>query len=337
MAGLRVARISGVRALRLATDIPYRFLPGDIGGEDLTTIAAAQLSRLSLLLADPADAAAGHHKARKCIKRLRALLRLARAAAGDKPWRQVDRALRDLGRSVSGARDATAQLLMLDRLQTDHGRVALGAGGQALRDALLSSSQAAPQVPDTAVLSGGVARAAKMVHLLPLASFDAASALRGVQAAYRSARHAVPIAYASADAEDFHRLRKCVQQHWRHMQLFVAAWPDEQQARIELARTLSERLGEDHDLWLLRLQLRQDKTRTRELDHLCSDRQVAIRSEVHPLLRLLLAERPKALRQRLEALWAAVPACLPSVGAPDDGRAGMAHHETNRQPTSRRQ
>ncbi len=57
---------------------------------------------------------------------------------------------------------------------------------------------------------------------------------------------------AGATDEDFHALRKSVQQHWRHMQLLSRAWPEALSARADEAKALSQLLGEDHDLYVLR-------------------------------------------------------------------------------------
>ena len=61
----------------------------------------------------------------------------------------------------------------------------------------------------------------------------------------------LPRAFATGDDEDFHDWRKTLQHHWRHMQLLTPCWPSELSARAELARGLSQILGDDHDISLI--------------------------------------------------------------------------------------
>src|SRR5262245_16918299 len=56
------------------------------------------------------------HETRKSIKRLRALLRLYRGALGHALFGLEDSRLRELGRSLGGARDAVALRESLERL-----------------------------------------------------------------------------------------------------------------------------------------------------------------------------------------------------------------------------
>src|SRR5262249_61429837 len=67
-----------------------------------------------------------------------------------------------------------------------------------------------------------------------------------------SARKALPRAITTGRDEDFHGWRKTLQHYWRLMQLLTPCWPSELSARVEAARTLSQILGDDHDLALLR-------------------------------------------------------------------------------------
>jgi hypothetical protein len=65
------------------------------------------------------------HETRKALKRLRALLRLLESELGGKTFTRENAALRDVARSLSGARDAAVMLSTLDALMQRHPR-ALG-------------------------------------------------------------------------------------------------------------------------------------------------------------------------------------------------------------------
>src|SRR6185437_13892719 len=74
---------------------------------------------------------------------------------------------------------------------------------------------------------------------------------KGLRQSYRGGRKALAKAFASGSAEDFHEWRKALQHHWRHMQLLTPCWPSELSARVEISRSLSQILGDDHDIAML--------------------------------------------------------------------------------------
>ena len=273
-----------------------------MSGKSLERIAGQQLRHLSEQLRDRADTANGHHEARKCVKRLRALLVLARPAVGARLWSKLDRQLARAARDLSGARDHAVILQTLDQLQEEYGAAALGAAGRRLRAELSQQQDLAEARAGLPAVERRLAKIAKRWQELPLNGFAIGDALSGLEADYRSGRRQFRHAYAVGTAEVFHELRKHVQRHWRHMHLFAAPWPQQLEAHIDLARALSELLGEEHDLWLLRQRLGDDG---QTLDQLCQQRQDRLRAESRGQLSLLFAERPKALRRRLSAYWAA--------------------------------
>ena len=81
-------------------------------GEIVLQIGDQQFGRVLEGVAGNPDRDTGVHEARKALKRLRALLRLARPALLQQPYRDLDRRLRDAGRRLSPLRDARVQLIM---------------------------------------------------------------------------------------------------------------------------------------------------------------------------------------------------------------------------------
>ena len=57
------------------------------------------------------------HETRKALKRLRALLRLVRPAMGEAAFKQENAQLRDIGLSLSGARDRHVLLETVNKLE----------------------------------------------------------------------------------------------------------------------------------------------------------------------------------------------------------------------------
>ncbi len=74
--------------------------------KSLAAKEVARLERLAPRLANPVDLDVAVHGTRKCIKRLRAFLRLARRSIGTSTYRTENGALRDTARLLAPARDA---------------------------------------------------------------------------------------------------------------------------------------------------------------------------------------------------------------------------------------
>ena len=287
----------------------YEFRLGELKRKHLRRIAMQQLRKLRALLDDASDTALGHHQARRSIKRLRALLSLAMPLAGTKRWRKLDARLGEVARQLAGRRDAAVMLQVLKALGERHGAGSLGETGARLQEALQVRSRQAGHQVDLDLASRRLKKVQRGFKTLDLREFGRKSVFRQVASDYRAGRIALTRAYRKQHADDFHALRKMVQRHWRHMQLFALVWPQEMQVRVDRARELSDILGDDHDLWVLRLTLRNgvaewlDPAAANILDALCRKDQAELRAKAQPLLAQLFAERPTALRKRLSAYW----------------------------------
>ncbi len=113
----------------------FALLPGEQPADGLRRMALGQLDiALELLGGDdgiPPDERAVH-ETRKALKRLRALVALAREELGAEVSARETIALREVGRRLSGARDAEVMVCTLDELISRHPRK-LGRRGSVLR------------------------------------------------------------------------------------------------------------------------------------------------------------------------------------------------------------
>ena len=85
----------------------------------------------------------GFHRCRRRIKRLRALIRLVRAADPEY-WKAEDARWRDLSRSIAGAREAAALVETLDRVVAAFPRETAGDGFAVLRRRAAAEQQRQP-------------------------------------------------------------------------------------------------------------------------------------------------------------------------------------------------
>ena len=85
--------------------MPFRLRLGRPIEKELRRLGLAQLDRAMAQLAPGSDLATGIHDARKCLKRARALVRLARYGVGDEQFKALNSAMRDSARLVAPSRD----------------------------------------------------------------------------------------------------------------------------------------------------------------------------------------------------------------------------------------
>lgn len=294
----------------------FRFKIKEPPANGVRRIALDQIEAVETQLRGTGDPHLAVHAARRGLKRLRSLLKLIRPALPDDVYRREAKRLADTGRLLSGQRDRHVMRQTLRHLESTYGALpdnALDSLESLLREGegktgdKASATSADPHKKAAAKLSAArkffAGRAVEAVTL--------ASLFQGVETVYRRARrmhrHCLR---GDASDEDFHTWRKAVQQHWRHMQLLSRAWPDALSARASEAKTLSQMLGEDHDLSVLgafaraqarhlppaglaalEAQVREAQERLRQLAMLHGDR--------------LFTERADDLIERLTAYWTA--------------------------------
>ncbi|MDH3582082.1 MAG: CHAD domain-containing protein, partial [Hyphomicrobiales bacterium] len=287
--------------------------PGGDLGQEIRRLGCEQIGQASTELSGSAGLGRGVHEARKCIKRTRALLSFARPGLSKRDFTKHDRRLRTISRSLAPARDWQAMLECLDRLDERFGK----GWNPDIVGALRAGFQGRKQRAE-AVLSQGTlektARQLKKAHRR-FAKLDVdgrkLSVGRGLEPAYARGRKRFWRACRVGDGRAYHDWRKEAQRHWRHMQLLVAAWPDEMAVRTDRARALSQCLGDDHDLHILLGYVGAsgpDIGSWRDLERFydgCIEQQFALRMAARSHGQLLFTERPPAFRRRISGYWRA--------------------------------
>jgi CHAD domain-containing protein len=239
------------------------------------------------------------HEARKDMKKLRALLRLARDELGDEVYRRENDCFRDAAGRLSGVRDADVMLGTLDGLDTEvpelrkaleaH-REVLAAGGEQRDEVVAVLEDARERVDDWPLEDNG---------------FEAIEP--GLTRIYRRGRRALQEVEHEPTTEALHEWRKRVKDHRYHVDLLEKAWPATLGAVEEELHALSDRLGEDHDLAVL-----QDWAHEHvpgvdldDLDEEIGRRRAKLQADGVAIGRRLYAERPRAFGRRFQGLWEA--------------------------------
>jgi CHAD domain-containing protein len=286
-------------------------LKHDVG---LERIAAEQLDRALGGLENPdLDRNEAIHDARKCSKRLRALLRLARAGIGDDVYRRENAAIRDAARDLSGLRDADALLETFERLQVRFAGEVDWRKLVGVRRALVARRK---QLGNDGTLPRRIGAVGEELRAVrdrlpswPLANLEFDDLAPGFKRGYQRGREAMRAIEAAPSDERFHEWRKRAKYHRYHLELLRDLWPTEVKARRDEVRILGDLLGDEHDLSVLRATLMAESERFGDgagrLLELALRQQAELRDRMWPLGVRLFAERPKALVQRYEQYWQA--------------------------------
>lgn len=321
----------------------YQLDPALPMSEALRNAALAELEIAHGSLSSTPDRHTGVHSARKCFKRLRSLLLLARPGMPEPVFSNLTARVASIGKGLAAARDAQALLDAVDKLERN---TEPGAGEgpiQSVRGWLHKRRQAAEQNLEQSTGSEAMRR---LLELRPafsgLAVYpdDFSPLAKGLERCYRATRKSFKTAFDTGEAEDLHEWRKGVQHHWRHMQLLAPCWPSELTARADAARALSQLLGDDHDIAML-VHLVSTPTmtfgspeETADFIKRCRRRHKALRKEAKVKGERLFVEKPGPFTERIHAYWttAAVGADKPVVRPPQpdnvvvfgDARTGRA-------------
>jgi CHAD domain-containing protein len=278
-------------------------------GEALRAVARDILAEARAVLNDQTKPdATAVHDFRKAMKRWRAMLRLLEPFLGD-DGRRLRAQARDFAREVAGARDAQSAIEALEDLVDD--KVPLSARTVAsirgrLDEKRLSAeaAQLTQALRARFIIALDAAETAVAAWPLEIAFAELA---RELADAYKLARDDAPgDDWREVDAEVLHDLRRRVVAHRYQMELVEPLWPKFGKLWVAEAQRLRDRLGAFQDLsvlfgftaphgalapWRSRL---TPLILARRAQHARAAQRIAGR---------LFAERPRAFRKRIEALW----------------------------------
>ena len=290
--------------------MPYRL---DLTADPADALRAAVREQLDDAVRRLRDERADHpaeavHEARKDLKKARSLLRLARPGLPGAVYRRENGALRDIGRSLSDARDAD----VLAETAADLGARYAGQLPEAQFAALcagLAAAAAGARENDDAVAK--LDAVAARVGDWPLERCDHDTLVHGATRAYKRGRAALAAAEKTPSVERLHELRKRVKDLWYHGRLLEEAWPRVVKAQSRAAHDLADLLGDDHDLAVLAERVERGVPTDTPIDDdavlgLIDRRRADLQAEAMPIARRLYAEPPEAFRARLrEYVYAA--------------------------------
>lgn len=251
------------------------------------------------------------HQARKRFKKIRGLLRLARTGWAPER-REVNARVRAMAQSLSEARDAEAVIEAFDALRATHADEWDAPGFDTVRAALVARRDRVAEAGGAA--DGTVEQVISDIHVLvaevsawPVNGTGFGALRDGLSRSYRRGRRALADAQALPSVERLHAWRKRVKDHWYHMRLLSGMWPAVMKARGAELKDLSEYLGDDHDLAVLKETLAGvDAVDRRVMDAIqthAAQRRARLQEAAFALGARVYAEPPKAFSSRMGRYW----------------------------------
>jgi CHAD domain-containing protein len=298
---------------------------------EIPRIARERIERvIESLLEKPRPSAESIHSARKDLKALRALLRLARGSIADDLRRNENIRFRDAGRSLSALRDSHALIealkqfakgktpknsevqkeVRLDFIQKVRNRIE----GEAVKEL---SEDTLKQLKENL-------RAATrcVAHWFDGLSFDAGNEWEvfvgcGLRRTYRQGKNIVSqlesLGKENAGDETWHELRKAAKALGYQLRLLRPIWPELLGTLLEEIDELSDRLGDDHDLAVLRGRFLTEPynpsatqgvadIRRNFIDSLDRHRR-KLQLEAYQTARRIYVEKPRRFESRIRYYW----------------------------------
>lgn len=279
---------------------------------DIRRIAHEQIDEAtSFLSPNGAHPVTGVHEARKRLKMLRALLRLVRQDLGPRVFRHENLTLRDIGRALSAVRDAHVLVETFDDVVESLPPDAAN-GLPALRQRLVQRRQDT----STAVWATHgpgrragtrLAAARTRVGRWPLSASGWKLIEPGVARTYRRGRRAFKDVRGTTETDGRHEWRKRVKDLWYHLRLMQPIWPVVTDGMIAASHELSDLLGDEHDLVVLRQEAAaaagHGVPAPPALLGAIDDRLGNVREKADRLGERLYAERPAAFVGRIKRYW----------------------------------
>lgn len=287
----------------------FRIKRGEEVGEALVRVVRGRAAKAIEALREEAedDPAAAIHSARKEIKKIRSVLRLARGELGKSAYRAENERYRDAGRALSGSRDAEVKVATLTALEEHFGQRLPSASAWSWKRVLERERREAASGADSGAIEVAVEALAAGREAAAEWSLEGSWKLYGpgLQTGYERGRRAMSRVAADPDPELVHEWRKRTKDLWYDLRLIRRAWPELLEPTVESAHELADLLGDHHDLTVLAADLasRPRVGSKARIGDLIEQYQAELLEQAMELGTRLYAEKPKAFGRRIHAYW----------------------------------
>jgi len=295
----------------------YRFFPDSTVEANIHRLLYEQVEKAINQLSqtfekNPAEAI---HDARKCLKKSRSVLRLIRKSIDKETYKQEKNTLRDVGRSLSLARDGAVYQKTLDNLLEAYEMTLEADAFSDLQTSLsnLYSVRLGKLIEHEEILHNLVDELKKShtrLQQLALQETGWSAIAPNLHRIYRQGRERFYTAYDEGSDTAFHEWRKRVKDLWYDTRLLKRLWPPVMDAFEDEAHRLSSLLGDSHDIAELRHfllhhpeEIEWPETEQKVLLPLMEHRQYKLHQQAQELGQKLYVEAPEAFIDRVAGYW----------------------------------
>ncbi len=254
------------------------------------------------------------HEARKCFKKVRAVLRLVRPVLGAKTYRAENLCFRDAARPLTEVRDARILVETLDALVQHFQEHLAGRAFKDVRQGLQDNLRAVRRrVLDEqnafTVVGAEVRQALGRVKDWANVSNRWSSIGEGLEDTYRQARAAFAEAAAKPSVETLHEWRKQAKYLRYQLEVVRPVWEARLGELADEADRMGELLGDDHDLAVLRQMLTDaperfgDESDREVLLALIDRRRAELEQEAMLLGKQFFQDKPRPFARRVKGYW----------------------------------
>lgn len=291
----------------------YRLLDGEPVAAGIKRIVRARIDDALTELGGETggDHAEAVHEARKDMKKIRSAIRLVRDELGDEIYNRENTHYRDVGRTLSGFRDAEVKVETLDRLieRFEPGGERFARLQEQLEAELHRGRDDGSQEEAMGSAAESLRGGRDRVESWPLRGDGWELIEPGLRRSYRRGRKRLRAVEEDPSVANLHEWRKRVKDLTYQLRLIREVEPALLGSLAEHAHLLSEHLGDDHDLALLREAAGErgaaflEGGDQRLLFELIDRRRGELRFAATSLGERLYAQKPKTFTRGLEARW----------------------------------
>ena len=253
------------------------------------------------------------HQARKRLKKTRAVIRLVRDRLGKKNYKQENTRFRDLGRSLANLRDSNVLIETLDNLTAHFAdTIAPETFVDIRRELRVNYRQEYQRILERGVImsvTNKLKDAKNEIDNWAIASNSWSAIDSSLQRVYKRGNKGLQTAISEPTTENLHDWRKRVKYLRYQLRIIRSIWSGPIKEWVEQTHDLSDYLGEDHDLAVLKQFIlsqperfdRQNKLET--LTALIDRRREVLQSAAIFLGRKIYTEKPTNFVDRLGNYW----------------------------------
>lgn len=254
------------------------------------------------------------HNVRKRIKKIRAVFRLIRNEISAKLFRQENIRYRNIGHMMSHVRDATVMINTLGRLKGKYRKAIPTTAYNKARQTLIHKQAEASKdfFEEKNAIQQVLDALHDARHNQPNFAFkrDTFAVFSGnLKNIYERGIKAYNFALTNPSIDTYHELRKEVKNLWYHTRILSPLWPGLFQALAQELGSLSELLGDDHDLGVLfeeiesgRLPFSRKATAERMLS-MINEQRINLQQQVYPIGKRIFIEKPDDFVGRYRLYW----------------------------------